>query len=90
MSTQKVTTKQLTFDGSQMYVNFKTSAAGSVKVNILDENGRQIEGYSSAVLVGDNTDRKVLFENDLSQLKGRNIAVEFVLTDAEIYSFVFQ
>jgi len=90
MSTQKVTTKQLTFDGSEMYVNFKTSAAGNVKINILDENGKKIEGYSSAVLIGDNTDRKVVFEKDLSLLNGRNVAVEFVLTDAEIYSFVFQ
>lgn len=90
MKSQKVTTKLITFEGSEMYVNFKTSAAGNIKINILDESGKLIEGYSSAALIGDNTDRKVVFENDLLQLNGKNVAVEFVLTDAEIYSFVFQ
>ena len=90
MASQKVTTKVLTFDGSQLYINFKTSAAGSVKVNILDENGKALDGYSSALLIGDNTDRQVIFENDLSQLNGTNVVIEFVLTDAEVYSFKFQ
>lgn len=88
-ASRKVTTKTLTFQGSEMYINFKTSAAGSVIVDILDENGNKLDGYS-AKLIGDNTDRKVIFDNDLSRLSGKNIKIQFTLNDAEIYSFKFQ
>ena len=73
-----------------MLLNFRTSAAGSVTVNILDETGNLIDGYASGVLIGDNTDRQVLFAKDLSQLNGRKVVVEFVLKDAEIFSFKFR
>ena len=73
-----------------MQINFKTSAAGSVKVNILDENRKPIDGYSSQLLIGDNTDRTVQFQQDLSALNGKTVTVEFILCDAEIYSFIFQ
>ena len=86
---QKVTTKAFTFEGDQLVVNFKTSAAGSVTINMLDENGKKIDGCT-AVLVGDNTDRVVSFEKDLGQLNGTAVSLEFTLCDAEIYSFKFQ
>ncbi len=89
LRSQKVTTKTFTFTGDELFVNFKTSAAGSVKVNMLDENGKAIEGYT-ALLKGDNTDRKVVFEKDLAQLTGKNVKLEFVLSDGEIYSFKFE
>jgi len=86
----RVVTKPLTFTGEEMLLNFRTSAAGSVTVNILDETGNLIDGYASGVLIGDNTDRQVLFAKDLSQLNGRKVVVEFVLKDAEIFSFKFR
>ena len=89
-NSQKVTTRPLTFTGDEMQINFKTSAAGSVKVNILDENRKPIDGYSSQLLIGDNTDRTVQFQQDLSALNGKTVTLEFILCDAEIYSFIFQ
>lgn len=89
-SSQKVTTRPIVFAGSEMLVNFKTSGAGSVTINIFDEEGSVIEGYTSLPLIGDSTDRKVIFEKDISRPCGKNVRIEFVLKDAEIYSFKFQ
>lgn len=87
---QVLVTRPIAFAGSEMQLNFKTSAAGSIQVCILDENGNTIEGYTSQPLVGDNTDRVVSFEKELSELNGVPVILQFTMCDAEIYSFVFQ
>ncbi len=89
LAPQTVTTKPLTFAGSRLFINFATSAAGSVTVNILDENDSPLQGFT-ARLIGDNTDREVVFEGDLSQLAGRTVKLQFVLSDSQIYSFKFE
>lgn len=86
---QTVTTKTLTFSGSEMQVNFKTSAAGSLQIRILDESGNPIEGYTTEKLIGDNTDRTVTFKNNLTALNGQTVKIEFTLSDAELYAFKF-
>lgn len=40
-------TKTLTFSGSALYLNYATSAAGSIKVKLLDGNGVVIPGYEA-------------------------------------------
>ncbi len=87
---QTLTTKPLTFTGSELQVNFRTSAAGSLQINLLDETGQPLEGYRSGTLLGDDTDRRVVFEKDLAPLNGVPVIMEFVLSDAEVYSFRFQ
>lgn len=89
-SPQKVKTKPLTFSGSELLLNFKTSAAGSIEVSILNENGDSIEGYSSGKLIGDQTDREIVFDKSLSELNGTPVILQFTLSDAELYSFKFQ
>lgn len=89
-SPQKLTTKPFTFSGSELLLNFKTSAAGSIRVSILDIDGNPLSGYESGKLIGDSTDRKISFENDLSKLNGTPIVLQFTMSDAEIYSFAFQ
>lgn len=86
----RILTKPFTFDGGQMEVNFKTSAAGGVYVNVLDSDGNSIDGYQSCELFGDTTSRKVNFDKSLVDLNGRTVRLEFLLSDADIYSFVIE
>lgn len=87
--TQSLTTKPFTFRGKELLVNFRTSAAGSVQVQLLDESGSPIPGYTSSKLVGDRVDRAISFENSLEALSGKTVRLQFLLSDAEVYSFKF-
>src|SRR5690606_22128505 len=45
LSGGELVTKPLTFAGSDLFVNFSTSAAGSIRVEIQDEGGTPIDGF---------------------------------------------
>lgn len=81
-------TRPLEFSGTFLFIN----ACGTVRAEILDENGNVIEGYSAAESVpfhGDSTIARLRWRrhSDLSALKGRNVRIRFVLDDASLYSF---
>jgi hypothetical protein len=78
-------TKPMTL-GDTLKINFKTSALGDIRIIILDENNAPIEGYDSGNLFGNRTDRSVEFEKPLSDLKGREVKLKFIMKDADIYS----
>jgi len=62
----EVVTKPFVFQGSQLLVNFATSAAGSLRVEILDEAGQPIPGFAlkdSADLFGDSVQQRVNWDN---------------------------
>ena len=78
-----------------MVMNFSTSAAGSVQVEIQDASGKPIEGYAMAdcpEIYGDQIERVVSWKNgtDVSQLAGRPIRLRFVMMDADLYSLRFE
>lgn len=83
-------TKPFTFTGSTMKINFATSCAGGVDITFCDENGEELEGYSSYTMFGDSTDRPVEFEKSLSALNGTAVRLKIRLCDAYLYSFVFE
>lgn len=91
VESQKVVTKPIIFDGNTMEINFKTSAMGSVYVNLLDENANRIPEFEGIELFGDSTCRIVYFKSgcDVSRLAGKPVRVAFQLKDAHIYSFRF-
>jgi hypothetical protein len=87
-------TKPLTFDGSQLEINFSTSAAGSVRVEIQDAADKPIPDFTlddCQVQFGDQIDRVVSWKSgtDVSQLAGKTVRLKFVLKDADLYSFQF-
>ncbi len=87
-------TKPLRFDGQALYLNFATSAAGSVRVEVQGEGGQAIEGYAesdSAELIGDFIERVVRWKgnSDLSPLAGKPVRLRFVMKDADLYAFRF-
>ena len=87
-------TRPFVFTGDQLRLNFSTSAAGSVRVELQDVAGNSIPGYALAEckeIVGDSVQRAIRWQNaaDLGQLAGRPVRLRFVMKDADIYSFQF-
>ena len=95
LSGGELTTKTLTFEGAQLVINYATSAAGSVKVELQDADGRAIEGLSmedSTELFGDEIEEVVSWKGgwDLSRLAGKPVRLRFTISDADLYSFKFR
>ena len=86
---QTVVTKPLVFTGSEMLVNFSTSARGRMFVAIRDESGRSIR---SVELFGDKVDRVVDFADGgkVADFAGKPVTVTFEMFDADLYSFRFR
>lgn len=91
----QMVTRPLTFSGTELALNFSTSAAGSIRVEVQDAGGQPIEGYRLADcpdLFGDDTDRIVSWKStaDISKLAGRPVRLRFTLQDADLYSLRFR
>ena len=87
----EMVTKPLVFDGDRLIINFSTSAAGSVRVEIQDAEGTPIEGYrldESMELFGDEIGQPVTWKAgaDISRLAGKPVRFRFVMKDADLYS----
>lgn len=80
-----LTTKPILYEGGCLSLNFDTSARGSIFVTISD--GKTT--LHSCELFGDTLDRRVAFDGDLSQFEGREIVLEFTMSDANLYSLQF-
>ncbi len=87
-------TKPFTFAGTRLSMNFATSAAGSVRVQIEDAEGNALPGYAladSEEHFGDSVDRIVVWKegSDLSKLAGQAVRLRFALKDCDLYSIQF-
>lgn len=84
----KVVTKPFLFEGNELFINFATSAKGSIYITIRDEEGREAR---TCELFGDSDARKVRLEGaDISEFAGKPVTLEFDMKDARLYSFWFQ
>lgn len=91
----EVLTKPLTFEGNQLVMNYGTSAAGSVYVEIQDGAGEPIEGFALSdcpEIFGDTIERVVSWKggSDVSALAGKAVRLRFVLKEADLYSIRFR
>jgi len=87
-------TKPIEFTGRTLDLNFSTSAAGSVRVEIQDADGTPLPGFALAdcePLFGDTIARHVRWKHgaDVSALAGRPVRLRFVLNDADVYAYQF-
>ena len=87
-------TKPFTFRGKSLSLNFATSAAGQLRVEIQDASGRPLPGFTLAdsdELFGDTLDRAVTWKssNDVSGLAGKPIRLHVVMSDADLFSLQF-
>jgi len=87
--------KPITFSGEQLTINFATSAAGSVRVEIQDEDGSPIPGYemkNAEEIIGNSVERVVTWKDkgsNLSQLAGKPVRLKWMVDDADLFSFQF-
>jgi len=94
MSGGEVITQPLTFSGTALRLNFATSAAGHLRVEIQNEQGQPLPGYAlddCPEVFGDAIDRPVTWKQhqDVAQLVGQRVRLRFVLADADVYAFRF-
>jgi len=87
-------TKPFTFRGDTLKINFSTSAAGSIRVEIQDAAGKPIEGHAladCAEVFGDSIDYPVRWTSgaEVGQLAGRSVRLRFALQDADLYALRF-
>lgn len=90
----RLVTKPLTFVGNRLSLNYATSGAGSVRVELQSAEGKPITGYKLAdcdEIFGDQLERTVTWNgtSDVSKLAGQAVRLQFVVSDADVYSFQF-
>ncbi len=95
MTGGELLTRPVRFTGTSLYVNFSTSAAGSLKAELQDQNGTPLPGFAlddCEELFGDTLDRPLTWkaDADLSSLAGKAVRIRFVLHDADLYSYQFR
>ena len=95
MSGGELVTKALTFNGKKLALNFATSAAGDLRVEIQDSSGKALPGFAledCPPVFGDAIDRVVTWKGgaDIGSLAGKPVRLRFVLKDADLYALQFQ
>ena len=95
-------TKPLIFEGDTLILNFATSAAGSIQVEIQDVYGNPMPGFAleeSPVLWGDEIEHQVRWDRSRSRktseqlmrrITGDPVRLRFVMQDADLYSLRFR
>jgi hypothetical protein len=93
LSGGSVLTKPIVFDGTRLTMNYATSAAGSIQVELQDLQGRVIPGFElGAEIYGDQIDGDITWSGgseDLRTVAGTAVRLRVVLKDADLYSFRF-
>lgn len=89
-----IITKPILFDGKELEINYSTSAAGFVKVEVLDADGKVISGFSkneAREIIGNEIKKIVDWKSNqfLSSFTGKPIRLKFYLKDADLFSFKF-
>lgn len=74
-------TKPFKLEGNRLTFNYNTSAVGSMFVDVTDENGTPIDGYSFEIY-GNEFDYPI----DLTELNGKTLRLSIKLEDAYLYS----
>jgi hypothetical protein len=95
MSGGELVTKPLSFAGKELALNFATSAAGSVRVELQDAAGKPLPGFAlddCPPAFGDSVERVIGWKGrpDLAKVAGRPVRVRFMLADAHVYAFQFR
>jgi len=88
-------TRPLRFQGEELVINYATSVAGSLRIEIQDAEGRPLPGYllsESLELYGDAIERVVAWQDgsDVGALAGRPIRLRFVMKDADLFAMQFR
>jgi hypothetical protein len=91
----ELVTRPLTFEGRELVINYASSVAGYVRVEILDMDRRPIDGHKldeSVEIYGDEIERVVAWHggSDVSTLAGKPVRLRVAMKDADLYSIQFR
>jgi hypothetical protein len=91
----EVLTKPLIFAGKQLVINFATSAAGAIRIEIQNDQGEAHPGYTLADaqdIIGDDIARRVSWQGTgtVEALAGKTIRLRIHMKDADLYSIQFR
>ncbi len=98
----EMVTKPLLFQGDNLVLNYATSAAGSIRVEIQDAQGNPLPGFAlaeSPLIWGDEIEHTVRWERThdkatsdkpLAGIVGKPVRLRFVMKDADLYSLRFR
>lgn len=89
-----VETPAMKFTGNRLVVNLDASGGGSARVELRNEKGEPIPGYSAAdsiVLLGNGTSLPVSWKGGAHSgaLEGKPIKIRFLLQECKLYAFQF-
>ena len=84
-------TRPVVFGGKRLHLNFAAGVTGSVIVEIQDEQGKPLDGFTLSdmdLLFGDDVDEAVQWKagGDLSALIGRPVRFRFAMKDADLFT----
>ena len=87
-------TKYFTFSGSELEINYSTSAPGGLKFEIQDEAGVPIQGYTmedADEIIGNEIARSVSWKGkkDVKPLASRTVRLRVWMKDADLFSIKF-
>lgn len=87
--------KQFTFTGKNMVINFETREGGILRFGFLDSTGRSIQNFSLNECIpveGNSFSHTVSWNsgNDLSELVNKPVYLEVKMNKADLYSIQFQ
>lgn len=90
----EVMTKPFKFSGDRLLLNFSTSAAGGIKIAILDGGGNPIPGYTfedSVESIGNEIERPARWKNgqDVGKLAGKPVQLHLKMKDADLFAIQF-
>ena len=88
-------TPPLLFEGETLELNLDTSAGGSVRVELLDQDGKPLGHFTAgeATQLNGNSVRMPVSwgENrDVSKLAGTPVKIRFIMRDCKLYAFGFK
>lgn len=87
-------TKPFTFTGSKLEINYSTSAAGQMRVEVQDADGRPLPGFAlddCEPIYGDHIARIVKWKSgaDVSALAAKPVRLRFEMSDADLFAVKF-
>ena len=90
-----VTTRPFSFSGSRLRLNYSTSAAGSIRVEVQRISGNALPGFTledCPIIFGDELDRTVTWKGgpDLTRLAEQGVKLKFEIKDGDLFSMQFE
>lgn len=88
-------TKPLLFEGKELSLNYRTTAAGLIFVEVCDLDGKPLPGFSRKEcdpIYGDSLDRRVSWKKNrsLATFLGKPVVLKFYMSEADLFSLKFE